>query len=138
MIVADTGAVIALIDADDRHHAAMRSLYDADPAAWVLPWAILPEVDYLLGTHVGHRAQDAFLADVAAGAFAIEWGSERDVARAHELHARHRALRLGLVDGVVIAIAERLRAKAIATLDVRHFAAVSIRGRPRLLPRDAG
>jgi hypothetical protein len=71
------------------------------------------------------------------GAFPVEWGSERDIARAHELHVKHRALRLGLVDGIVIATAERLRATAIATLDVRHFAAVSIRGRPRLLPRDA-
>jgi hypothetical protein len=137
VIVADTGAVIALIDADDRHHVAVRAIYDADPAAWVLPWAILPEIDYLLGAHVGHRAQDAFLADVAAGAFPIDWGSERDLGRAHEVHTKHRALRLGLVDGIVIATAERLRATAIATLDVRHFAAVSIRGRPRLLPRDA-
>jgi hypothetical protein len=137
VIVADTGAVIALIDADDRHHVALRAIYEADPAAWVFPWAILPEVDYLLGAHVGHRAQDAFFADIAAGAFPIDWGSERDVTRAYELHAKHRALRLGLVDGIVIATAERLRSTAIATLDVRHFAAVSIRGRPRLLPRDA-
>jgi hypothetical protein len=36
----------------------------------------------------------------------------------------------------VIAMAERLGAKAIATLDLRHFGAVAIKGRPRLLPRD--
>jgi len=41
-----------------------------------------------------------------------------------------------LQDGIVIAVAERLGAKAIATLDVRHFGAVQIRGNPRLLPRD--
>ena len=46
-------------------------------------------------------------------------------------------LRLGLVDAVVMAIAERLRAEAIATLDLRHFGAVKIAGSPRLLPRDA-
>lgn len=136
MIVADTGAIVALVDSDDRHHGAIRSIYETDPAAWLLPWAVLPEIDYLLGAHVGHRAQDAFFADVVAGAFAIEWGVERDLARAHELHARHRALRLGLVDGIVIAVAERLRADAIATLDVRHFSAIAIRGRPKLLPRD--
>jgi len=48
------------------------------------------------------------------------------------------SLRLGLVDGVVISVAERLRARAIVTLDVRHFGAVAIRGRPKLLPRDGG
>ncbi len=47
------------------------------------------------------------------------------------------SLGLGLVDGVVIAVSERLRAQAIATLDLRHFGAVSIQGSPRLLPRDA-
>ena len=43
---------------------------------------------------------------------------------------------IGLVDAAVIAIAERLGAGAIATLDLKHFGAVAIRGRPRLLPRD--
>ena len=136
MIVADTGAVLALIDADDRHHAALRGLFEQDPAAWVLPWAVLPEVDYLLATHVGSVAQEAFQADLAAGAWSVEWGRPEDLERAHRLSARHRSLQLGLVDGVVIATAERLAAKAIATLDLRHFGVVEIRGRPSLLPRD--
>jgi hypothetical protein len=49
---------------------------------------------------------------------------------------RYRSLRPGLVDAIVIATAERLKADAIATLDLRHFGAVSIKGSPRLLPRD--
>lgn len=137
MIVADTGAILALVDADDRHHAAMRSLYLEAPDAWVLPWAILPEVDYLLATHIGSRAQEAWLADLADGAFAIEWGRQADLAAAQAIHQRYRALRLGLVDATVIAVAERLRAEAIATLDVRHFGAIRIKGTPRLLPRDS-
>ena len=56
--------------------------------------------------------------------------------RAHEIASRYRSLHLGLVDTVVIAVAERLRAEAIATLDLRHFAAVAIRTKPCLLPRD--
>ncbi len=43
---------------------------------------------------------------------------------------------MGLVDAVVIATAIRLKARAIATLDLRHFAAVSIAGNPQLIPRD--
>jgi predicted nucleic acid-binding protein len=136
VIVADTGAIIALIDADDRHHRALRDLFEKGSDTWVLPWAILPEVDYLVGAHVGAGAQDAFLADLAGGVFRIEWGSEEDLERANELHRKHRALRLGLVDAAVVAVAERLGADAIATLDVRHLGAVAIRGNPRLLPRD--
>ena len=136
MIVADTGAIIALIDADDRHHRELRGVFEKDPDAWVLPWAILPEVDYLVGAHVGSRAQDAFLADLSEGALRVEWGVEEDLARAQGLNRKHRALRLGLVDAVVIAVAERLGAESIATLDLRHFGAVAIQGNPRLLPRD--
>jgi predicted nucleic acid-binding protein len=136
VIVADTGAVIALIDADDRHHGPLRALFESDPDAWVLPWAILPEIDYLLSVHVGARAQEVFFADLAGGTFSVEWGDERDLANAHRICLRHKGLRMGLVDAVVIAIAERLRPAAIATLDLRHFGAVPIRGNPRLLPRD--
>ncbi len=136
MIVADTGAILALIDADDRHHLALRRLFEKDPEAWVLPWAVLPEVDYLLATHVGVRAEAAFLADLAASVFRVEWGEDGDLARAQELSRRYRGLKLGLADGVVIAVAERLESDAIATLDLRRFGAVAIHGRPRLLPRD--
>lgn len=128
---------MALIDADDAHHGALLALYQEDPDAWLLPWAILPEVDYLLATHVGRRAQERFLEDLEEAAFRIERGQDTDFARARELDGRYRALKLGLVDTVVMAISERLAADAIATLDLRHFGAVTLKGNPRLLPRDA-
>jgi predicted nucleic acid-binding protein len=136
VIVADTGAILALVDADDRHHAALRHLYEQDPDAWILPWAVLPEVDYLLGAHVSERAEERFVGDLASGAWAVEWGDAADLVRAEQILRRHRALRLGLVDAVVMAVAERRQAGAIATLDLRHFGAVTLRNRPRLLPRD--
>lgn len=136
MIVADTGAIVALVDADDRHHARLRRLFEEDPEVWMLPWAILPEVDYLLGAHVSERAEERFVADLASGAWAIEWGDPADLVRAEEIVRRHRSLRLGLVDAVVMAVAERRQAGTIATLDLRHFGVVALRHRPRLVPRD--
>jgi len=136
MIVVDTGALLALLDASEDHHRVLRELYEENPDRWVLPWAILPEVDYLVSKHLGAKAQEAFLADLADGAFLVEWGRDEDLAGARRIHTRHRSLQLGLVDAMVIATAERLKAEAIATLDLRHFAAVSITGAPRLLPRD--
>ena len=137
MIVADTGALIALFDRSDRHHDAVRRLYEDNPDRWVLPWAILPEVDYLTAIHLGSRAQDLWLTDLASGAFSVEWGRPEDLASAERTCRRYRALRIGLVDAVVMAVAERLRASAIATLDLKHFGAITIKGRPRLLPRAA-
>jgi predicted nucleic acid-binding protein len=136
MIVADTGAVVALIDRADRHHRVLRRLYEDDPTAWILPWAILPEVDYLVGAHVSAQAQEAFVADLADGALSVSWGDEADLDEAYRLTHRYATLRMGLVDAVVIATAIRLKATAIATLDLRHFAVVTIPGSPKLLPRD--
>ena len=136
MIVVDTGALLALLDASEDHHRVIKALYDEHAGGWLLPWAILPEVDYLVAAHLGAKAQDTLLGDLADGAFSVEWGRDEDLAAARRLCTRYRSLRLGLVDAVVIATAERLKADAIATLDLRHFAAVSIKGNPRLLPRD--
>lgn len=136
MIVADTGAIVALIDADDKHHEALVELYEEDPGAWVLPWAILPEVDHLLHRYLGARVAQAFLGDVANSAFHVEFGNDADFQRAHELCEQYASLELGMVDAVVIAIAERMRASAIATLDLRDFGAITLRKGTRLLPRD--
>lgn len=136
MIIADTGAIIALVDRKDRHHRAVLDAYDTSADEWLLPWAILPEVDYLLGAHVGTAAQDAFLADLAEGAYAVAWGEEEDLDDAARITRQYRSLRLGLVDAVVMAIAGRRRARAIVTLDERHFGPVKIPGGPQLWPRD--
>jgi hypothetical protein len=74
-----------------------------------------PEVHYLAGADIGSRAQEAFLADLAEGAFAVSHGKDEDIVRAHAIVRGYRALNLGLVDAVVIATPERLRADAIAT-----------------------
>lgn len=137
MIVADTGAVLALLDADEEHHRVLRRAFEAAPHRWILPWAVLPEVDFLVASQLGARAEEAFLDDLEEGAFTIEWGRDQDLVEARRLSQEYRALHMGLVDAVVIAVAERLGAEAIATLDLRHFGAVTIRGNPRLLPRDA-
>jgi predicted nucleic acid-binding protein len=136
LIVADTSAIVALVDADDRHHAALRALYEDDPGDWVLPWAIVPEVAYLLARHLGSAVEGAFMRDLAKGAWTIEWAAPDDLERACELCEQYPALRFGLVDALVMATAERLRSRAIATLDLRDFGAVRLRGTPRLYPRD--
>ncbi len=136
MIVADTSAVVALIDADDRHHEALRAAFEADPTRWVLPWAILPEVDYIVSTRLGPDVAAAFRADLADGLFAVEWNGDTDLRRARALDEHYADLELGLVDTVVMAQAERLGARAIATLDLRDFGSVELAGEPALWPRD--
>lgn len=134
--MADTGAVIALMDSDDEHHGTLRDLFEAQSDLWVLPWAILPEVDYLASSRLGDTAARAFRADLADGLFNVEWNRGSDLQRALELDKRYLDLSLGLVDTLVMTIAERLEARAIVTLDLRDFAFVELVGRPELWPRD--
>lgn len=49
-----------------------------------------------------------------------------DIVRALELDARFKTLRLGLVDGTVIAIAERRRVYRVLTTDRRDFGAIRV------------
>jgi predicted nucleic acid-binding protein len=135
VIVADTSAMIALMNADDQYHDAMLQWYEADPDGWVIPWAVLPELDYML-LRLDARAELAFVRDLAEARWTIEWGDARDLVRARELNERYRSLELGLTDAVVMAVAERRKADAIATLDLRHFAATKLTTEPLLLPRD--
>lgn len=136
MIVADTGAVLALLDLDSPNHAPVRAAFRAHRSEWVLPWAILPELDYMVSKNGGPAAAQAVCADLADGRYLIEWGEAGDLERALELGRIYRDLSLGLVDGVVMAIAERLDARAIVTLDLRDFGAVTLKGRPEIWPRD--
>jgi uncharacterized protein len=128
--------MLALLDASEHFHPVYKRIYEENVASWVLPSATLPEVDYLVSKYLGDKAQNAFLADLADERFSVEWCREEDLAAAHGIAMRHKGLRIGFVDAMVIAVTERLRADAIATLDMRHFAAVSIKGNPLLLPRD--
>ncbi len=139
MIVADTGGLIALLDRSDRHHTRVAELFDRTHARWVLPWAILPEVDYLARTRLDARVSVAFARDVRDGAFRVDSQAAADLGRAVELLEAYPDLDLGLVDAVVMAQAERHAAEAIVTLDARDFRAVSlaIDPPPRLLPLDS-
>jgi predicted nucleic acid-binding protein len=138
VIVADTSAVLGLLDRRSGSHAALTETFRAYRDQWVLPGAILPELDYMIPRTVGLDVHRAFQADLAEGCFSVEWGSSADLRRALQLDRSYPALSLGLVDGVVMATAERLEARAIATLDLRDFGPVILKGHPEIWPRDLG
>ena len=68
-----------------------------------------------------------FMQDVARGAFTYAPPTIGQLSRAMEVDRRYADLGLGLVDGSVVALAESLGVRRLATRDVRHFAAVRLR-----------
>jgi predicted nucleic acid-binding protein len=95
---------------------------------------VVAEATYLVGTRLGPDAEAAFLRGVAE--LEIEGPSMEDWSRMAELVARYCDFPLGGTDASVVALAERLEASVVITLDRRHFAAVQPRHRPAfdLLP----
>lgn len=136
IIVADTSAILALIDRRESTHVSLRDLYTRTRSHWVLPAAILPELDYMVATRLGSEVHSLWLSDLASHVYPVAWNDARDLASAAVLLEHNAHLHLGLVDALVMATAERLRASAIVTLDVRHFSAVELRCQPLLWPRD--
>ncbi len=76
---------------------------------------------------------------VAAGAYRLEVFEAADVARATEVVARYRDLRIGLADASLVVLAERHRTWDLLTLDERRFRTVAGPGGHafRILPADA-
>lgn len=100
-----------------------------------MPTLVITEVTYLLGTRIGADAEVRFLGDLAAGNLLAEPVAASDWMRMAELVANYRNLPLGATDASVIATAERLDIRDIATLDRRHFTVVRSRlGDLTLLP----
>lgn len=128
--------MLALLDVRSVTHRALVEVFRSCRDEWVLPWAVLPELDHMVPRRIGPAVAQAFRVDLVDDLYTVEWGGRSDLQRALELHRTYRDLALGLVDGVVMAVAERLEARAIVTLDMRDFGAVTLRGRPQLWPRD--
>jgi hypothetical protein len=85
----------------------------------------LAEVDYFLRNE--RRAMQVFMQDLARGAFTYAPPTIGHLSRAMEVDRRFASLGIGLVDGSVVALAESLDIRRLATRDVRHFAAVRLR-----------
>lgn len=89
-----------------------------------MPTLVITEVTYLLGSRLGAESEVWFLGDLAAGNLIAEPVAPVDWLRIAELVARYRDLPLGTTDASVLAAAERLGIREIATLDRRHFSVV--------------
>ena len=123
-VVADTGAIYALIDASDAWHQRVIAWWKEHGSAVVIPVVIIPEVTFLLQTRIGPAAEEAFVRAAADGEFVLEDLELDDVQRAAEVMHRYGDLSLGFVDAAIAAAAERLETRELLTTDRRHFGAV--------------
>jgi uncharacterized protein len=139
VIVVDTSIIVAFMNAADAHHDSVGAWLDGTSEDLATTPLIVAEVDHLIGVRGGRAAQRALRADLAAGAYIVEWWPGA-VATAVAVADQYADNGLGLTDASLVALAERLDTVDIATLDERHFRAVRPRtggSAFRLLPADA-
>jgi predicted nucleic acid-binding protein len=137
-LIVDAAPVVALADENEPASFEIERILHAEPGPLVIPAPVTAEVDYLLATRLGRRAQRAFLADLAAGRFVVECLDARDYGLAAEVDDRYSDLRLGLADLSVILMAARFGSRRLLTFDEHDFRSVTpIQGGSfELLPAD--
>jgi predicted nucleic acid-binding protein len=138
VIVIDTSIIVAYMNANDEYHETVSSWLDQTDDDLATTPLIVAEVDHLVAARGGRAAVSALRADLAAGAYLVEWW-QGAIALSVTIAERYADNDLGLADASLVALAQRLETVSIATLDERHFRVV----RPlaagdafRLLPVD--
>jgi hypothetical protein len=127
-LLLDTGILYALADRKDDWHRRARDLVKATREALVVPVTVVPEVCHLMRERLGAAVERRFVASLAAEEVALEDIGRGDVGRCAALLERYP--QIGFVDASVVAVAERLRLRVIATTDRRHFGSI----RPKHVP----
>jgi len=134
MILVDAGPLIALVDANDQHHAeCMAALKNMrEPMATV--WPPLTEAMYLLADQP--RAQESLWEMVERGALQLLALDSGDAPRIRELMHKYANRPMDLADAALLRAAEREGIRKIFTVDRRDFSVYRLHGRvrPTLLP----
>lgn len=133
----DTGAIVALINAADRHHAAAADWFRGFRGQLLTTEAVVTETAYVLAASSAHQRAALLWIQrmVNAGLLRIEPITQH--ARLADIVARYASLPCDYADASLIALAEDSGVAAIATIDQRDFSVYRIKGRKRfniLLP----
>lgn len=125
-IIVDTGPLVALFHARDKHHEAAKAVLESNPAALVSTWPVVTEACHFLG-QAGKRALLTF---IRRGALRLEALSVEDVPQLDELLARYE--RMDFADATLVLIAEKTGVTEIFTVDRRDFEVYRTRSGRRL------
>lgn len=125
-LLVDAAPLVALADREDPLRHAVREVLVAERGALVIAAPVTAEADHLLGQRIGQEARLAFLEDLAAGRFTVEYLEPEEYAGVVRLERNYLDLDLdlGLADCAIVLLAARLRTRRVLTFDERRFRAV--------------
>jgi predicted nucleic acid-binding protein len=121
-ILLDPSAVVAAADVADLNHRAAVAWFERVDEPLLLGALGLAELDLLLQRELGVDATQAVLAALIAGSVRLVPPTPEDLARAAELMAEAAEHRPRLADALLVASAERLSVRRVASFDRRPLA----------------
>jgi uncharacterized protein len=121
-ILLDISAVLAAADKADLNHAAAMAWFARVDEPLLLGALTLGELDVLLQRELGMDATLAVVESITSGAVRLVAPTDVDLARAAAHLGAAREHRPRLADAVLVATAERLGVRRIATFDRRPIA----------------
>jgi predicted nucleic acid-binding protein len=130
MILVDAGPLIALVDADDRHHRGCAVSFSGVREALGTVWPVLAEAMYQVSDVRGGPA--AIWQLIERGAIRLLPLDEEDVPRIRELMEKYADLPMDLADAALVRVAERDGLRTIFTIDRRDFTVYRLKGGRRL------
>ncbi len=120
-VIADTSFLYALYnESDTQHHDAQR-FASVDTMAILVPCVALPELTYLFMRDTGYRGVETFLEHFKYVSSQLVPLVQQDLHKIHEIAARYASAEFDIVDCCIMAMAERLQIRQIATFDRRDF-----------------
>jgi predicted nucleic acid-binding protein len=124
LIVLDTSVVLAFMDRRDSSHESVARWMETQTHELVTTPLVVAELDHLVLRQGGANAAQALREDLDGGAYIVEWWPTA-IHETIALAERHKSMELGLTDASLLALAAHLDTTCIATLDERHFRALS-------------
>jgi predicted nucleic acid-binding protein len=121
-ILLDTSAVLAAADRADLNHEAAVAWFRRADEPLLLGALTLGELDVLLQRELGPTATLAVVESITGGVIRLVSPSAADLARGADLLREASEHRPRLADAVLVAIAERLDVRRVATFDRRPIA----------------
>jgi predicted nucleic acid-binding protein len=121
-ILLDASAIVAAADTADLNHGAAVAWFRRADEPLLLGALTLGEVDVVLQRELGAEASLSVVEATVSGAVRLVAPTELDLARAGELLREAAEHRPRLADAILVATAERLGIRRIATFDRRPIA----------------
>ncbi len=125
--VVDTGVVLALAIAGDPRHEDTARAVAAHVGGFILPDPVLFESAQLIGRRYGATSEARLIRHLVRTDWRRIPVAPEDLDRVADLLESYADANIGFVDGAIVAIAERLGATRLFTLDRRDFGII----RPR-------